>query len=160
MCGRCAQRQERDMIDILLLPRRDRHAAERFFRKLLKAHGRVPRRLVTDRLSSYRAAHRVAMPSVVHDTTRYAINRIEVSHQPRLRAVQMRGFKSVAQAQQFLSVHGTRSQPLHLRAAFASRPLSSAPPYARVRHLERHRRSLASTRFRFRDGVVSPRSLT
>lgn len=47
------------------------------------------------------------MPSVVHDTTRYANNRAEVSHQPtRLREVQMRRFKSVAQAQRFLSVHG------------------------------------------------------
>jgi putative transposase len=65
-------------------------------------------RLVTDRLGSYRAAHRVAIPSVVHDTTRYANNRIEVSHQPtRLREAQMRGFKSVAQAQRFLSIHGT-----------------------------------------------------
>ena len=47
------------------------------------------------------------MPSVVHDTGRYANNRAEVSHQPtRQRERQMRGFKSAAQAQRFLSVHG------------------------------------------------------
>ena len=46
------------------------------------------------------------MPSVVHDTTRYANNRAEVSHQPtRQRERQMRRFKSVAQAQRFLAVH-------------------------------------------------------
>src|SRR5262245_42116420 len=74
--------QDGEVIDILLQPRRDRHAAARFFRKLLKRSGRVPHRLVTDRLGSYRAAHRAIMPSVVHDTTRYANNRAEVSHQP------------------------------------------------------------------------------
>ena len=99
--------QDGEVIDILLQPRRDRHAAARFFRKLLKGHGRVPRRIVTDRLGSYRAAHRVVMPSVVHDMTRYANNRAEVSHQPtRRREAHMRRFKSVAQAQRFLSVHG------------------------------------------------------
>ena len=39
-------------------------------------------RLVTDKLSSYRAAHRAVMPSVAHSTDRYANNRAEVSHQP------------------------------------------------------------------------------
>jgi putative transposase len=98
--------QDGEVIDILLQPRRDRHAAARFFRKLLKRSGRVPHRLVTDRLGSYRAAHRVVMPSVVHDTTRYANNRAEVSHQPtRQRERHTRRFKSVAQAQRFLAVH-------------------------------------------------------
>ena len=99
--------QDGDVIDILLQPRRDRRAAERFFRKLLKGQGREPRRLVTDKLRSYSAAHRTVMPSVVHDTGRYANNRAEVSHQPtRQRERQMRGFKSSAQAQRFLAVHG------------------------------------------------------
>ena len=76
----------------------DRHAAARFFRKLLKRSGRVPRRLITDRLGSYRAAHRVIMPSVVHDTTRYANNRAEVFHQPACRREShMRRFTSTAQ---------------------------------------------------------------
>ena len=46
--------QDGDGIDILVQPRRNRHAAERFFRKLLKRQGRVPRRLITDKLRSYR----------------------------------------------------------------------------------------------------------
>ena len=87
--------------------RRDRRAAARFFRKLLKTQGREPRRLITDKLGSYRAAHRTAMPSVVHSTRPYANNRAEVSHQPtRRRERQMRRFKSAAHAQRFLSVHG------------------------------------------------------
>ena len=99
--------QDGDVIDILVQPRRDRHAAERFFRKLLKGQGREPRRLVTDRLRSYAAAHRTIMPSVAHDTSQYANNRAEVSHEPtRQRERGMRRFKSMAQAQRFLSVHG------------------------------------------------------
>ncbi len=99
--------QDGDVIDILLQPRRDRRAAARFFRKLLKGQGGVPRRLVTDKLRSYAAAHRTIMPSVAHDTKQYANNRAEVSHEPtRQRERGMRRFKSTAQAQRFLSVHG------------------------------------------------------
>ena len=43
--------QDGDVIDILVQPRRDRKAAKRFFRKLLEGQGRMPRRLVTDKLS-------------------------------------------------------------------------------------------------------------
>ena len=63
--------QDGDMIDILVQSRRDRRAAVRFFRMLLKRQGREPRRLVTDKLRSYAAAHRRTMPSVVHSTRRY-----------------------------------------------------------------------------------------
>ena len=99
--------QDGDVIDILVQPRRDRRAAERFLRKLLKGQGREPRRLVTDKLRSYTAAHRTIMPSVAHDTSQYANNRAEVSHEPtRQRERGMRRFKSMAQAQRFLSVHG------------------------------------------------------
>jgi putative transposase len=50
--------QDGDVIDILLQPRRDRRAAARFFRKLLKGEGRAPQRLITDKLRSYSAAQR------------------------------------------------------------------------------------------------------
>ena len=96
-----------DTIDILVQSRRHRRAAIRFFRKLLKGQGCVPRRLITDKLRSYPAACRIVMPSVVHCTDKYANNRAEVSHQPtRQRERQMRRFKSAAQAQRFLSVLG------------------------------------------------------
>ncbi len=99
--------EDGDVIDILVQSRRDRRAATRFFRKLLKGQGCEPRRLITDKLRSYAAAHRTVMPSVVHCTRQYENNRAEVSHQPtRQRERQMRRFKSVAHAQRFLSVHG------------------------------------------------------
>ena len=72
--------QDGDVIDILLRSRRNRCAATRFFRKPLKAQGRVPRRVITDKLLSYTAAHRTVMPSVVHSTRQYENNRAEVSH--------------------------------------------------------------------------------
>ncbi len=62
---------------------------------------------MTDKLKSYGAAHRSIMPSVDHNTERYANNLAEVSHQPtQQRERQMRRFKSAGQAQRFLSVHG------------------------------------------------------
>jgi putative transposase len=99
--------QDGEVLDILVQRRRDGQAAKRFFRKLLKGQGSEPRRLVTDKLRSYGAAHRAMMPSVVHDTTQYANNRAELSHQPtRQRERHMRRFKSWAGAQRFLAVHG------------------------------------------------------
>ncbi len=95
-----------DPLDILVQKRRNTGAAKRFFRKLLKGLRYVPNRLVTDKLGSYRAAHRTTFPSVRHSTTQYANNRAEVSHQPtRQRERHMRRFKSLRQVQQFLSVH-------------------------------------------------------
>ena len=99
--------QDGDVMDILVQSRRDRRAAARFFRKLLKGQGREPRLLTTDKLRSYSAAHRTVMPSVVHSTTQYENNRAEVSHQStRQRERQMRRFTSAAHAQRFLAVHG------------------------------------------------------
>ena len=99
--------EDGDVIDILVQSRRNRQAGRRFFRKLPKGQGCVPRRLITDKLRSYPAACRTVMPSVVHCTDQYANNRAEVSHQPtRQRERQMRRFKSAAHTQRFLSVQG------------------------------------------------------
>jgi putative transposase len=99
--------QDGDVIDILVQSRRNRRAAERFFRKLLKGQGKSPLRVVTDKLKSYSAALRTVMPSVNHDTSRYSNNLAEVLHEPiRQRERQMRRFKSADQLQRFLSIHG------------------------------------------------------
>jgi putative transposase len=99
--------QDGDTIDILVQRRRNKQAAVRFFRRLLKGQGREPRWLVTDKLKSYDAAHRTVMPTVEHINHVYANNRAEVSHQPtRQREYHMRGFASSPQAQRFLTPHG------------------------------------------------------
>ncbi len=100
--------QDGQVLDILVQKRRDKKAAARFFRKLLKQQCQAPRRLVTDKLRSYAPAHRELMPDTMHDTRQYANNRAEVSHEPtRERERQIRRFKSIGHAQRFLAVHGT-----------------------------------------------------
>ena len=60
--------QDGDVLDILVTRHRDRRATKRFFRKVLKHQGSPPWQLVTDKLSSYPAAHREVFPSVTHRT--------------------------------------------------------------------------------------------
>jgi transposase-like protein len=74
--------QDGDVIDILVQPQRERRAAERFFRRLVRGQGREPLRIITDRLRSYSAAMRTSFCHVAHTTERYANNRMEASHQP------------------------------------------------------------------------------
>ncbi len=97
--------QDGEVIDVFLQARRDGKAATRFFKRLLKAHGGEPRKIVTDKLRSYGVAHRELIPDTIHDTSQYANNRAELSHQStRARERGMRRFKSPMQAQRFLSI--------------------------------------------------------
>jgi putative transposase len=99
--------QDGDVLDILVQSRRDKKAAKKFFRKLLKELRYVPRMIITDKLRSYSAARAEVMPSVEHLQQKYQNNRAENSHQPtRLREKVMRRFKSAGHAQRFLSVFG------------------------------------------------------
>ena len=99
--------QDGDVLDILVTRRRDARAAKRFFRKLLQGQGGQPWQLVSDKLRRYAAACRALGLSATHRTGRYKNNRAEVSHQHSTeRERQMRRFKSAAQVQQFLAVHG------------------------------------------------------
>src|SRR5262249_56070920 len=87
--------QHGNVLDILVQPRRDAKAAKKFFRRLLKGLWYVPRVLVTDKLASYGAAHRVVMPSVAHRRSKCLNNRAENSHRPiRQRHRPMKPFKS------------------------------------------------------------------
>ena len=98
--------QDGEIVDVFLQRRRDSKAAKRFFKRLLKAHRMEPRKIVTDKLRSYGIAHRELIPDTIHDTSQYANNRAELSHQPtRVRERGMRRFKSTQQAQRFLTAH-------------------------------------------------------
>jgi putative transposase len=98
--------QDGDVLDILVQKRKDKKAAERFFKKLMKGQGRSAREIVTDKLPSYGAARKAVMPTSMHCHERYANNRAEVSHEhTRAHERQMRRFKSPGQAQRFLAVH-------------------------------------------------------
>jgi putative transposase len=94
-------------LDILLQSRKNKEAAKRFFRKLLKGLQYVPRVMITDKLPSYGAAKKELLPGVEHRQHKGLNNRAENSHQPtRQQEKQMRKFKSTKQAQRFLPVHG------------------------------------------------------
>ncbi|MFF3584949.1 IS6 family transposase [Streptomyces mirabilis] len=90
--------------NVLVQNRRNKAAARRFFRRLMKKTRSVPRVVVTDKLRSYGAAHREVMPSVEHRSHKGLNNRAENSHQPtRQRERAMQGFRSTGAAQRFLS---------------------------------------------------------
>jgi putative transposase len=104
------------VLDMLVQSRRDKHAAKRLLRKLLKKQIRSPRLLITDKLRSYGAAKREIMPGVEHRQHKGLNNRAENSHQPtRRRERQMKRFKSAGQAQRFLSAHDQINNLFHLR---------------------------------------------
>src|SRR5918992_5641989 len=103
--------QDGYVLDILVQRRRNKHAAKKFFRKLLKGCQYVPRVLITDQLKSYGAAKRELLPSVEHRQHRSLNNRAEHSHQPtRQRERRMQGFKSSGQAQRVLAAYGPIAQ--------------------------------------------------
>ena len=104
------------VLDVLVQRRRDKQAAKRLLRKLLKKQMRPPRVMITDKLASYGAAKRDVMPSVEHRQHKGLNNRAENSHQPtRRRERQMKQFKSAGQAQRFLSAHDQINNLFHLR---------------------------------------------
>jgi len=98
--------QDGEVVDVYLQAKRDGAAAKRFFKRLLRSHGGEPRKIVTDKLRSYPVAHREVIPETIHITNRYANNRAEQSHEAtRARERGMKKFKSVSQAQRFVSAH-------------------------------------------------------
>ncbi|MGW4985691.1 IS6 family transposase [Streptomyces mirabilis] len=128
-----------NVLDILVQSRRDKAAARRFFRTLLKKTGAVPRVIVTDRLRSYRAAHREVMPSVEHRSHKGLNNRAENSHQPtRQRERAMKGFRSAGGAQRFLSAFSGISPHFrprrHLSTGVGTRPHHSPTHSQKLTH--------------------------
>jgi putative transposase len=91
---------------VLVQTRRNKRAALKLMRKLLKKYGFVPDKLVTDELRSYAAAVSHLGIAKRHERGRWRNNRAENSHQPtRRKERKMQGFKSVVSAQRFLSTH-------------------------------------------------------
>ena len=69
--------QDGTVLDVLVQSRRDKRAAKRLLRKLLKRQGRPPRVLVTDKLASYPAAKQELIPGVEHRRHKGLNNRAE-----------------------------------------------------------------------------------
>jgi putative transposase len=121
--------QDGEVVDVFLQARRDGAAARHFFMRLLKSAGGEPRKIVTDKLRSYGVAHRKLIPEAIHNTSQYANNRVEQSHEAtRVRERGMRKFKSVGQAQRFVTAHAAVSNLFNL-----GRHLVTAQHYRELR---------------------------
>jgi putative transposase len=97
---------EGEVLDVLVQSKRNKPAALKLMRKLLKKYGFVPDKLVTDDLKSYAAAVKDLGIANRHERGRWRNNRAENSHQStRRREWKMQGFKSPGSAQRFLSTH-------------------------------------------------------
>ena len=122
---------EGGILDMLVQSKRDKHAALKLMRKLLKKYAFVPERLITDDLRSYGAAARDLGIECLHQRGRWKNNRAENSHQPtRRRERKMQRFKSARSAQKFLSTHAafynTFNVQRHLISAQSHRVLRTA----------------------------------
>ncbi len=113
---------EGEVLDLLVQRRRDKAAAEKLMRKLLKKQGYAPTVLVTDQLRSYGAAGSALGLTARHDQGLRANNRAENSHQPvRRRERKMQRFKSAGSAQRFLSAHAAVHNTFSLQPHLISR---------------------------------------
>jgi putative transposase len=91
---------------VLVQSKRNKHAALKPMRKLLKKYAFVPERFVTHDLRSYRAAARDLSIEHLHERGRWKNNRAENSHLPtRRRERKMQRLRSPGAAQKFLSTH-------------------------------------------------------
>ena len=101
--------------DAVLQSHRNKKAAFRLMRKLLKGQGAAPRVMVTDKLRSYFAAKAELIPGVEHRSHKGLNNRAENSPLAvRRRERGMMGFKSARQCQRLISIHGPIANRFHL----------------------------------------------
>jgi transposase-like protein len=92
--------------EVLVQAKRDKNAALRLMRKLLKNQGLVPTSIVTDRYRAHDAALRNLGLSGIHLRGKRLNNRAESSHVAvRRRERKMQGFRSAGSTQRFLSSH-------------------------------------------------------
>jgi putative transposase len=113
---------EGEVLDMLVQRRRDKWAAVRLMRKLLKKQGVTPKLLTTDKLGSYGSAFRHLHLTCRHEQGMRKNNRAENSHQAvRRRERKMQRFKSARSAQRFLSIHAAVHNTFNLQRHLVSR---------------------------------------
>ncbi len=118
----CAVDAEGEVLDILLQPRRDKRAAKKLIRKLLRKRGTSPTAVVTDKLRSYGEALGELGLKERHETGGRLNNRAENSHQPvRRRERSWVGFTRPGLTQRFLSTHADVYNCFNLQRHIISR---------------------------------------
>ena len=99
---------EGEVLEVVATKRRNRSAALRLLKSLMKRYGR-PRAIVTDKLRSYGAAMKlIGIADRQECDGRWQNNRAENSHQPfRRRERAMHRFRRMCTLQKFSSVHAS-----------------------------------------------------
>ena len=109
------------MLEAFVSKKRDRKAALKFLRKLMKRYPR-PDAIITDRLRSYRAALREVGGTGLHQAGRWLNNRAQNSHLPfRRREPAVLRFRQMRSLQKFTTVHSVVYNPFNLRRPLCSR---------------------------------------
>ena len=114
------------VLEEILQSQRDKQAAKRLLRKLMKRAGSVPKRIITDMLRSYGAVKRELLLQLDHLSHKGLSNRAENSHLPfRKRERVMQAHRSPGGLQRFVSIHSAVrncfSVPARRRAALTIR---------------------------------------
>ena len=113
---------EGEVLDVLVQRRRDKRAALKLMRRLLRKQGFAPAAVTTDKLRSYGAAFTELGLAARHEQGLRKNNRAEVSHQPvRRRERKMQRFKSPGSAQRFLSMHSAAYNTFNVQRHLISR---------------------------------------
>jgi putative transposase len=95
------------VLEAVVTKRRNKAAALKFLKKLMKRHG-CAEEIVTDCFASYRAALREMGALDKQQTGRWLNNRVENSHLPfRRRERAMQRLKRMRSLQKFASVHSS-----------------------------------------------------
>jgi putative transposase len=98
---------EGEVLEAVVTKRRNKRAALKFLRKLMRRYGQ-PSQIVTDRFPSYRAALRDLGATDLQATGRWLNNRVENSHLPlRRRERAMQCFRRMRSLQKFAAVHSS-----------------------------------------------------
>jgi putative transposase len=115
---------------VLVQARRDKRAARKLMRKLLRKQGVAPNQWVTDKCPAHGAALRnLQLDGIPHIRGKRLNNRAESSHVPvRRRERKLQRFKSAAAAQRFLSMHAATYNTFNL-----CRHLTTARSHRRFR---------------------------
>lgn len=114
---------EGEVLDVLVQKRRNKHAALKLLRRLLRNTGIHPDAIVTDKLASYRAAMKVLIlqgrhrPGGMRENNRAGNSHLVLRRRER----KQQKFKSQGSAQRFLASHGPIYNTFNLQSHLISR---------------------------------------